>query len=140
MSEKQFDQPTSSAKPVSMGAPLKAKGVGAKRSAMVPITFKDNDSLFKSYMPFTKGGGLFIPTTTTYEMQEEIFMLVTLPEDTKPIPIPGTVVWSSPPNAGDGKKQGVGVEFKGKEGNALRTAIEALLGADVAKTAPTFTM
>ena len=91
-------------------------------------------------MSFLKMGGLFLPTTTEREISEEIFLLVTLPESDKPIPVPGTVVWKTPAGAVDGKPQGVGIEFKGREGNSLRSRIEGLLGAKLNSTTPTHTM
>ena len=73
-------------------------------------------------------------------MNEEIFLLVTLPESDKPIPVPGIVVWKTPAKAVDGKQQGVGIEFKGREGNSLRARIEGLLGAKISSSTPTYTM
>lgn len=109
------------------------------RPSVVPLEYKDRKSLQKAYMPFVKGGGLFVPTTTTYQMNEEVFLLVTLPDDGKPKPVPGVVVWQSPSSV-DGRKRGVGVEFKGREGNSMRSRIEGLLGAKVSSHDPTYTM
>jgi type IV pilus assembly protein PilZ len=113
---------------------------GASRPAVVPLNYADKGSLHKSYMPFIKGGGLFMPTSNAYQMNDEIFLLVTLPGAKKAIPVPGKVVWISPSDSGDGKKQGVGVEFKGREGNSLRNTIEGMLGAKITSIDPTYTM
>ena len=109
------------------------------RPSVVPLVYKDRKSLQKAYMPFVKGGGLFVPTTSSYQMNEEVFLLVTLPDDAKPKPVPGTVVWQSPSSV-DGRKRGVGVEFKGREGNSMRSRIEGLLGAKVSSHDTTYTM
>ena len=113
---------------------------GASRPSVVSLSYPDKKSLLKAYMPFLKGGGLFLPTTGEHEMSDEIFLLVTLPEVPKPIPVPGTVVWKTPAGALDGKQQGVGIEFKGREGNSLRARIEGLVGAKVRSATSTHTM
>ncbi len=123
------------------GGGSKSKGKqAAGRPSVVSLSYPDKKSLQKAYMPFLKNGGLFLPTSTQRDMNEEIFLLVTLPEADKPIPVPGTVVWKTPSGAADGKPQGVGIEFKGREGNSLRIRIEGLLGADLTSSKPTHTM
>lgn len=121
------------------GSKSKAKQA-ASRPSVVSLSYPDKRSLQKAYMPFLKNGGLFLPTSTQRDMNEEIFLLVTLPEADKPIPVPGTVVWKTPAGAADGKPQGVGIEFKGREGNSLRVRIEGLLGPDLTSSKPTNTM
>jgi len=113
---------------------------GGSRPSVVSLNYPDKKSLLKAYMPFLKGGGLFLPTSSNHDMNDEIFLLVTLPEDSKPIPVPGTVVWKTPAGAVDSKQQGVGIEFKGREGNSLRNRIEGLVGAKVNSTTSTHTM
>ncbi len=112
----------------------------ANRPAVVSLNYPDKKSLQKAYMPFLKMGGLFLPTTTQRDMNEEIFLLVSLPETDKPVPVPGTVVWKTPAGAVDSKSQGIGIEFKGREGNAMRSRIEGLLGNRINSTNPTHTM
>ena len=113
---------------------------GAKRPSVVPLVYSDKESLHKAYMPYFKGGGLFIPTTKLYPMNEEMFLLVTLPGSKNPLPVPGKVAWLTPPGASDGLKQGVGLEFKGREGNSLKGTIEGILGTMISSSDPTFTM
>lgn len=113
---------------------------GGSRPSVVSLNYPDKKSLLKAYMPFLKGGGLFLPTSSDHDMNDEIFLLVTLPENNKPIPVPGTVVWKTPAGAVDSKQQGVGIEFKGREGNSLRNLIEGLVGAKVNSATPTHTM
>ena len=123
---------------------LAASNVAVKephnRPSVVSLNYPDKKALQRAYMSFLKGGGLFLPTLSQRDMNEEIFLLVTLPNARKPIPVPGTVVWKTPSGADDGKQQGVGIEFKGREGNSLRSSIEGLLGARVGSNAVTQTM
>jgi len=113
---------------------------GAQRPSVVPLIYADKDSLHKAYMPFFKGGGLFIPTVKTYPMNDEVFLLVTLPGSKNALPVPGKVKWITPLGSADGMKQGVGIEFKGREGNSLKNTIEGILGSMTGSPDPTFTM
>lgn len=45
------------------------------------MTIKDKGALYQAYMPFVKDGGLSVPTSTAYRLGEEIFMLLSLPDD-----------------------------------------------------------
>ena len=89
------------------GTKSNGSGNGAakpSRPSVVPLSFKDKQALQRAYMPFMKGGGLFLPTAQPYEMNEEIFLLVTLPGSKKSLPVPGTVVWQNPSTAATGKQ------------------------------------
>ena len=119
---------------------LDKQGNNAGRPSVIPLGYPDKESLQKAYMTFCKGGGLFFPTTVDYKLNEEIFLLVTLPGSKKSLPVPGVVVWKNPAGVIDGRRHGVGVEFKGREGNALRNRIEGTLGAKVSSSTPTYTM
>lgn len=113
---------------------------GLNRPSVIPLTYPDKDSLHRAYMPFVKGGGLFLPTSKPYSLNEEVFLLVTLPNSDKSLPVPGRVVWQTPAGAMDSRRQGIGIEFKGREGNSLRNQIEGLLGARVSSAKETYTM
>lgn len=117
-----------------------SNGAGAQRSSVVPLVYADKDSLHKAYMPFFKAGGLFIPTSKSYPMNEEVFLLVTLPGSKNPLPVAGKVAWITPLGAADSMKQGVGIEFKGREGNSLKGTIEGILGSMIGSSDPTYTM
>jgi type IV pilus assembly protein PilZ len=123
------------------GSPSKANGgADTDRPSVIPLEYSDKDSLHRAYMPFVKGGGLFLPTSKSYSLNEEVFLLVTLPNSKKPLPVPGRVVWQTPAGAMDSRRQGIGIEFKGREGNGLRNQIEGVLGAKVSSVTETFTM
>ena len=135
--EKRIQQAEESYKSV---RPNGVKANGVSRPSVVPLNYSNKSTLQKAYMGFTKGGGLFIPTTKAYRLHEEVFLLVTLPDSKKSLPIPGAVVWQTPAGAMGGWKQGIGVEFKGKEGNALKNRIEGILGTKVSAPDPNYTM
>jgi type IV pilus assembly protein PilZ len=111
------------------------------RPGVLSLSIKERSALFAAYMPFIKGGGLFIPTNKSYKMGEEVFMLLTLMDDPAKLPVSGKVVWLTPAGAHGGRNQGVGVQFAFNEsGKAAQNKIEGLLGGSLKSVRPTHTM
>lgn len=114
---------------------------GQVRPGVLSLTIKEKSALFAAFMPFVKGGGLFIPTNKNYKMGEEVFMLLTLMDDPAKIPVSGKVVWVTPSGAHGGRTQGMGVQFAANEsGKAAHSKIEGLLGGSLKSPRPTHTM
>ena len=114
---------------------------GMVRPSVLSLSIKERSALFAAYMPFIKGGGLFIPTNKSYKMGEEVFMLLTLMEDPSKLPVSGKVVWVTPIGAHGGRTQGVGVQFAFNEsGKSAQNKIEGLLGGSLKSVRPTHTM
>jgi type IV pilus assembly protein PilZ len=114
---------------------------GAVRPGVLSLSIKEKSALFAAYMPFIKGGGLFIPTNKSYKMGEEVFMLLTLMDDPAKLPVSGKVVWVTPDGSHGGRIQGVGVQFAFNEsGKAAQNKIEGLLGGSLKSVRPTHTM
>jgi type IV pilus assembly protein PilZ len=111
------------------------------RPGVLSLSIKERSALFAAYMPFIKGGGLFIPTNKSYKMGEDVFMLLTLIDDPSKLPVSGKVVWVTPTGAHGGRTQGIGVQFAPNEsGKAARNKIEGLLGGSLKSVRPTHTM
>ncbi len=111
------------------------------RPSVLSLNINSRSALFASYMPFLKRGGLFVPTTRTYALGDEIFMLLSLMDDPVRLPIAGLVVWVTPAGAQSNQTQGVGVHFGDDEsGLVARKKIETLLGAYLGSTRPTHSM
>ena len=111
------------------------------RPGVLSLSIKEKSALFAAYMPFIKGGGLFIPTNKSYRMGEEVFMLLTLMDDPARLPVSGKVVWLTPSGAHGGRTQGVGVQFAFNEsGKAAQNKIEGFLGGSLQSVRPTHTM
>jgi type IV pilus assembly protein PilZ len=114
---------------------------GQVRPGVLSLSIKERSALFAAYMPFIKGGGLFIPTNKSYRMGEEVFMLLTLMDDPVRLPVSGKVVWMTPAGAHGSRTQGVGVQFAFNEsGRAAQNKIEGLLGGSLKSARPTHTM
>lgn len=110
------------------------------RPKVLPVTYPDEKTLYEAYMPFLKGGGLFFATRDDYLVNDEVILLVKLPDAPKGMPVPGRVVWKTPLEAVGGRQAGIGVEFRGREGRSLRYRIEGVLGARLHSNKPTLTM
>lgn len=116
-----------------------ALGVGSK-PGVLSLAIKEKSALYAAYMPYLKGGGLFIPTNKSFKMGEEIFMLLSLVDDPVKLKVVGKVVWVSPIIHGT-RPQGIGVQFSEKDGGLeVKNKIEAILGGALKSNRPTHTM
>lgn len=117
-------------------------GAGGKgRQGILPVTIKDKDTLYQSYMSFVKGGGLFVKTNQPYNLGDEVFLLLTLPEETERVATTGKVVWITPVAAQGNRPAGIGVQFtENADGDSARTKIETLLAGLQGSGKPTHTM
>lgn len=111
------------------------------RPSVLSLNINSKSALYAAYMPFLKRGGIFVPTSKTYALGDEVFMLLSLIDEAGKLPIAGTVVWVTPPGAQGNKTQGIGVQFSDDEsGQAAKNKIETLLGSLLGATRPTHTL
>jgi len=111
------------------------------RPGVLSLNIREKAALFAAYMPFLKGGGIFIPTTRAYALGEEVVMLLSLMDDPNRIAVQGKVVWITPEGVQGNRTQGVGVQFTLDDtGAAARATIERLLGESLASSRTTHTM
>lgn len=116
-------------------------GGGVPRQGILSLQIKDKPALYHAYMPYIKGGGLFVPTTKRYNLGDEVFILLSLMEDKDRLPVAGKVVWVTPTGAQGNRTAGIGVQFnEGADGEQVRTKIEALLAGALGADRPTHTM
>jgi type IV pilus assembly protein PilZ len=116
-----------------------AGGMGSQ--GILPVVIKDKQTLYQSYMSFVKGGGLFVPTNKRYNLGDEVFLLMTLPEETERVATTGRVVWITPIAAQGNRPAGIGVQFaENPDGDNARTKIETLLAGLQGGDKPTHTM
>ena len=114
--------------------------VSGARPSVIQLVFREKSALYAAYMPMLTDGGMFVPTTRDYRLGEDIYLLLSLPEDGQRYPVAGKVVWLTPPNASGGRTQGVGVRFPTDEKTRqLRQKIEQALGTAVESNKPTQT-
>ena len=114
---------------------------GMARPGVLSLAIKEKSALFAAYMPYVKGGGLFVPSAKTYQLGDEVFMLLSLLDDPNKIPVAGKVVWITPVGCHGGKTPGIGVQFDDNEnGTTARNRIEGLLGGALKALRPTHTI
>ena len=113
---------------------------GGGRQGILPVAMKDKAHLYAAYMPYVKSGGLFVATNKRFDLGSEVFLLLTLPDSSEKLGVPGKVVWVTPAGAQGNRSAGVGVQFAdGGEGEVARSKIEALI-AGLNAEKPTATM
>lgn len=110
------------------------------KNKVLSLSIKDKSSLYASYMPFLENGGIFIPSEQTFELGEEVFMLVNLVDDNEKIPLSGRIVWITPKGAQNNKTAGVGVQFNSLDKGATRDKIEKLLAGALSSDRKNHTM
>jgi type IV pilus assembly protein PilZ len=111
------------------------------RPGVLSLNIREKAALYAAYMPFLKGGGIFIPTSRQYALGEEVFMLLSLMDDPNRLAVQGKVVWLTPEGVQGNRTQGIGVQFTQDEtGSSARATIERILSETLASTRPTHTM
>ncbi|AHF03758.1 pilus biogenesis protein PilZ [Marichromatium purpuratum 984] len=123
-----------------MSSPTNSLGALGGQQRILNFAIRDKSALYASYMPYIKNGGLFIPTTKRYQLDDEIFLLLQLMEETDRIPVAGRVVWITPPGAEGNRSVGVGVQFSDQDKGAARRKIEDYLAGMLNSERPTHTM
>ena len=98
------------------------------RPSVLSLNIREKNALYAAYMPQLKNGGIFIPTARAHRLGDEVFMLVSLPDEPAKIPVSGKVVWITPADAQGKRAQGVGIQFSADEaGRSAKKKIEGLL-------------
>jgi type IV pilus assembly protein PilZ len=111
------------------------------RPSVLSLPIKEKAALYAAYMPFFANGGIFVPTNKSYKLGDEIYLILTLMEDTTKYPIAGKIAWITPGGANHNKVQGIGVHFSGDEsGVRVKQRIEELLGAALRSSRATHTL
>jgi type IV pilus assembly protein PilZ len=118
-----------------------APTAASARPSVIQLVFREKGALYAAYIPLFTDGGLFVPTTREYRLGEDIYLLLSLPEDPQRYPVAGKVSWMTPANASGGRTQGVGVRFPSDEKTRLlKLKIEEILGTSIASSKPTQTI
>lgn len=109
--------------------------------SVIQLSIKEKAALYAAYIPVFSEGGVFIPTAREYALGDDVYVLLSLPEDMQRYPVAGKVAWVTPAKAAGGRTQGVGITFpKDEKSHALKLKIEEILGAHMASERPTQTI
>jgi len=97
------------------------------KPGLLTLTIKDKSALYLAYMPFVENGGLFIPTNSSYQLGDEVFMLLSLMGEGEKIPVAGRVIWITPKGAQGKRTAGIGVQFSEQDQGNTQKKIETYL-------------
>ncbi|WP_428423920.1 PilZ domain-containing protein [Methylibium sp.] len=118
-----------------------ASAASSARPSVIQLVFREKGALYAAYIPLFAEGGLFVPTTREYRLGEDIYLLLSLPDDPQRYPVAGKIGWVTPANASGGRTQGVGVRFPTDEKTRLlKVKIEEILGTSISSAKPTQTI
>lgn len=113
----------------------------APRPSVIQLSIKEKAALYAAYIPAFADGGVFIPTAREYALGDDVYVLLSLPDDPQRYPVAGKVAWVTPAKAAGGRTQGVGIMFPNDEKTrALRLKIEEILGTLLVSERPTQTI
>ena len=111
------------------------------RPSVIQRAIKEKAALYAAYIPMFADGGIFIPSAREHRLGDDVYVLITLPDDPQRYPIAGKVAWITPARASGNRTQGVGVRFPNDEKSAqLKVKIEQILGASLGSDRATQTI
>ncbi len=111
------------------------------KQGVMSLAVKDKKTLYASYMPYLKNGGIFIPTDRPFELGDEVFLLLSLMNEPQRFPVTGKVVWITPKGALGGRPMGIGIQFgTSLEDNNVQKKIETYLAGALQADRTTYTM
>jgi len=121
--------------------PTSSPAATTPRPSIVQLAIKEKAALYAAYIPLFKEGGIFIPTLREYNLGDDVYVLLTIPDDIQRYPIAGKVAWVTPPKASGNRTQGVGIRFPADEkSRILKVKIEQILGSSLSSERPTQTI
>jgi type IV pilus assembly protein PilZ len=115
-------------------------GSKTPKQGLMPLIIRDKNALMAAYMPFLKNGGVFIPTDKSFELGDEVFVVLSLMDEPQRYAVTGKVVWITPKGALGGRPAGIGIQFSGVEGDLVQKKIETYLAGANNSERPTHTM
>lgn len=124
-----------------MSTAAAATAPNTPRPSVIQLAIKEKAALYAAYIPLFADGGVFIPTSRDYKLGDDVYVLLSLPEDPQRYPVAGKVAWVTPARAAANRTQGVGVRFPNDEkSKLLKIKIEEILGGHLSSERPTQTI
>jgi type IV pilus assembly protein PilZ len=111
------------------------------RPSVIQLSIKEKAALYAAYIPLFSDGGIFIPSSRDYRLGDDVYVLLSLPDDPQRYPVAGKVAWVTPAKASAGRTQGVGIRFPADDkSRQLKLRIEEILGSSLGSDRPTQTI
>lgn len=119
---------------------LPPAAAGGARPSVISLAIREKAALYAAYMPFVHGGGIFVPTTRPAALGDDLYLILTLLDDTTKFAVPGKVAWMTP-SGSTGRQQGLGIQFARTDaGEQARAKIEELIGGALKSSRTTHTL
>lgn len=113
----------------------------AARPSVIQLSIKEKAALYAAYIPLFADGGIFIPSAREYRLGDDVYVLLSLPDDPQRYPVAGKVAWVTPAKAQGARTQGVGIRFPSDEkSRQLKLKIEEILGSSLGSDRATQTL
>lgn len=113
----------------------------AARPSVIQLSIKEKAALYAAYIPLFADGGIFIPSSREYRLGDDVYVLLSLPDDPQRYPVAGKVAWVTPAKAQGARTQGVGIRFPADEkSRQLKLKIEEILGSTLGSDRATQTL
>jgi len=111
------------------------------QKGILSCSIDDKQELYRCYMPFLLGGGLFVPTKKRFRLGDEVLVLLTLMGEER-MAIPGRVAWLTPQGTTKSSANaGVGDQFQDNdEGAQAQSRIASELAGMLDSDRPTRTL
>ncbi len=100
--------------------------VVAQSSNLFFLSIANTEILQSIYLGYIRNGGIFIPTRGSYALGDQVFVLLSLVEEKRKVPLCAAVIWITPVQSQENKYPGIGVRFIDSE-NKARGVIERCL-------------
>lgn len=97
-------------------------------SRILSIVFNDAKMVSATYMAFIQGGGIFIPTDTSFQLGEKLIALIDLPGNSESQLVTGIVVWIDSAKAEKSGSRGVGIQLQESD-SKVRLMIESCIAS-----------
>lgn len=111
------------------------------RPSVIQLSIKEKAALYAAYIPLFADGGIFIPSSREYRLGDDVYVLLSLPDDPQRYPVAGKVAWDTPAKAQGARTQGVGIRFPADEkSRQLKLKIEEILGSSLGSDRATQTL
>ena len=94
-----------------MNTPASPTPAAPARPSVIQLAIKEKGALYAAYIPLFAEGGIFIPTSREYRLGDDVYVLLTLPDDPQRYPVAGKVAWITPARAAGNRAPGVGIRF-----------------------------
>ena len=57
------------------------KPASTPRPSVIQLAIKEKAALYAAYIPLFSDGGIFIPSDREYQLGDDVYVLITLPDD-----------------------------------------------------------